>query len=613
MFAESARCEASFFNLCGIRIYKAVLMEGSESMELVRTPRRRYRNSRIRLWLIAVVCALLITSGYASYLYWEKYHPNGNHINPGFDALKKPIFYQGLMMDLPALGEQEGLMLPLPVIQKWIDPTIVYEEKTESIIITTEDKVVYMKTDQLTALMNDKPFSLRFPVHKEGENIYLPIEPLRVYYNMELRESEETSAVILVKEGDVLQWGKVLPDPERPEETIPMRQNASIKAPILVDLQAGDEMMIWNENNGYYEVQLENGYMGFVDKADITLDHLEQVPVAKEQQAYVPWKPIGGKINLTWEQVFNKNPDTGDIGDMPGLNVISPTWFHLTDGEGNMDNKADAAYVRWAQSRGYQVWALFSNGFNPDWTTEALAAYEKRTKIIKQLLGYAQMYHLQGINIDFENVYIQDKANLTQFVKELTPLAHEQGLVVSIDVTIRGGSEMWSLFYDRHELGKIVDYMMVMTYDEHWATSPKAGSVASLPWVEKGIVDIMREDNVPASKLVLGVPYYTRIWTEQVTDGKTSVSSKAVFMEVIQRIIKEMKLTPVYSEQTGQHYVEYKEGKDLKKIWIEDETSMKARIELVKKYDLAGVASWRRGYELPAIWDVVKSALEKRP
>jgi spore germination protein YaaH len=155
--------------------------------------------------------------------------------------------------------------------------------------------------------------------------------------------------------------------------------------------------------------------------------------------------------------------------------------------------------------------------------------------------------------------------------------------------------------------------MMVMAYDEHWASSPVAGSVSSLPWVEKSIVQIMKEDKVPPDKLVLSVPFYTRIWTEQVKDGKTSVTSRAVFMDTARKLVKEKNLTPVFLPEIGQYYVEYKDGDQLIKVWLEDEVSMKARVELVRKYNLAGVASWRRGYEVPEIWDVIKKTLEAKP
>lgn len=570
-------------------------------------PRRRSR-------MAARLFGLLVFAGIAAlfaYYWFLTYYPNSEHVQPDYGGVQKPIFFRGELLKEGAMGEKDSLKLPLDLIKENVDSSIIYENASDSVIITTADKVVRMKTNVLTAMVNEKPLELKFPIVKQGNDLYLPIEPVKQYYGLDITESEETGNVIVRLQGDHVQWGKT--ETASRSGTVAMRKDPGIKSPILADLPAGEEVAILSEHDGWYAVQRKNGVTGFVRKKEIVLDRVETIPVSPAPSAYVPWKPIGGKINMTWEQVTTKNPDTSKIDPMPGLNVISPTWFELLDGEGNLKNLADSAYVKWAQSQGYQVWALFSNGFDPQNTTAALSTYDKRIKIIKQLLAYAQMYKLQGINIDFENVNLKDKPNLTQFVREMTPLLHEQGLVVSIDVTTKSTSENWSMFYDRPALSQTVDYMMVMAYDEHYASSPVAGSVSSLPWVEKGIVQFLNEEKVPASKLVLGVPYYTRIWTEQTKNGKKEVSSRAVFMETITKLIKDKGLKPVYSAETGQNYVEYTEDGKLNRIWIEDETSIKARIELVKKYDLAGVASWRRGYETPNIWETIKQTMEKRP
>jgi spore germination protein YaaH len=584
--------------------------------ETVLTPRQKPLKTRARIWVLWIVlCLLSATSGFFVHFYVEQHRPNMAHTEPDFKGLSKPIFYNGEMIELSAIGNGESLKLPFSLVKELIDPSLLYEEHTESIIVTTKDKVVKLNTDRLTALMNEQPFDLRFPVEKVEGKLYLPIEPLKQLYGIELRESENPGTVMLFKDGDILQWGKVLTDSEQHDEPLAIRAAASIKAPIIADLSSEEEVMIWEESSGWYRIQLANGVIGFADKNRVALERVEVISTNREKHnAFVPWKPLGGKINLTWEHVLkHRSTDTNKIDEMPGLNVISPTWFHLMGGEGSIESLADPAYVKWAHERGYQVWALFSNSFKPEWTSEALSSYDTRMNMIKQLVAYAEMYDLQGINIDFENVYLKDGPLLTQFVRELVPFMHEQGLVVSIDVTIRGGSEMWSLFYDREQLGQLVDYMMVMTYDEHWASSPKSGSVASLPWVEKGIVDIIKKDHVPSSKLLLGVPYYTRIWTEESKDGKTAVTSKAVSMDGVQRWIRDRKLTPVYLEEEKQHYVEYVEGDSKYRIWIEDETSMRSRIQLVHKYDLAGVASWRRGFEQPPIWNVINEELKRRP
>ena len=320
--------------------------------------------------------------------------------------------------------------------------------------------------------------------------------------------------MLLFREGDVLQWAVI--EPADPASGVAaLRRAADRKSPILADLDREERVLILDDAGGWYRAQTVDGWIGYVEKQEAKLAEPEVIRIDRKEEKYIPWKPVGGKINLTWEQVVSRNPDTSAIGDMPGLYVVSPTWFYLADDDGTVGNKASHSYVNWAHERGYQVWALFSNDFNPDRTRAVLSDYDKRLNVIRQLLHYAETYRLQGINIDFENVYMEDKEKLTQFVRELTPYLHEQGLVVSIDVTIRGGSPMWSLFLDRKALGETVDYMAVMTYDQHWASSPVAGSVAELGWTEKGIADIIREDEVPPSKLLLGVPFYTYIWTEE--------------------------------------------------------------------------------------------------
>lgn len=554
--------------------------------------------------LISALCLGMFAAGAGTFLI-QQLAPNRTHVEPDFHELTKPIFYEGNYYKSSAIGEKEGLKLPLDFVQKWIDPTIIYEKSSDSVIITTKDKVMRMKTTELSALMNEKPISLSFPVEKKEDTMYLPVEPLKQLYAFEIRESTKSGAILLFKQGDVIKWGN-----HTGKKETQLRTEATIKAPIVATIAVNEQVMITGLEEDWYKVQLESGPIGFVRKSEITEDHDETIPLQEQSvSTYVPWKPITGKLNMTWEHVITKNPDTSKIDEMPGLQVISPTWFSVADSEGRISNLADASYVKWAHDRNYQVWALFSNGFDADRTTKVLANYDLRMKMIKQLLGFAQTYKLQGINIDFENVYLKDKENLVQFVREMTPFMHEQGLSVSIDVTPKSTNEMWSVFYDRPALAEVVDYMMLMAYDEYWATSPKSGSVSSLPWVERSVTALLTTDKIPPSKLVLGVPFYTRQWTEETKNGKLTATSKTLTMEAAQTIIKDKKLTPTFLADTGQNYVEYKDGSKLIRIWLEDEVSIKARLALVDKYNLAGVATWRRGFEKPAIWDVLKDNL----
>ena len=318
-----------------------------------------------------------------------------------------------------------------------------------------------------------------------------------------------------------------------------------------------------------------------------------------------PFQPTG-KISLVWDHVLGEPADLAQEEKIPGLTVISPTWFAVTDNRGAVASKADWKYVQDAHDKGYKVWPLISNSFDPDMTKEFLADETAQDRTVRQLLLFTALYDLDGINIDFENVYDDDKDRLTAFVAKLADRLREQRVVVSIDATVPSGVPMWSNCYDRAALGKLVDYFMVMTYDEHWRTSPVAGSVASIGWVEQGIVKTLQ--SVPKEKLLMGVPFYTREWRESDNER---VRSSTMWMADVENRVARYNLKPQWLPAAGQHYIEYGDGDYRYKVWIEDEKSLSLKAELAKKYDLAGVAAWRKGFEKPVIWDAVHVALGK--
>ncbi|HZG86522.1 glycosyl hydrolase family 18 protein [Paenibacillus sp.] len=569
--------------------------------------RRRGRGWITFLWLTALIALLASAAVYGV----RNYVPSDTRIIPDYGT-EQPVFYGGVLLEGRAIGSGEAMKLPLPLLAELVDPSIAFEESSQSVIMTTNGRVVRLVSDQLTAWANDKPFQLRFPAERLDDVVYVPIAPLADLYGLQVVEAPDTGIVTLRLPGDVLTYA-ALPEAADESEAAPaaVREKPSIKAGIMDELRTGERAVVWGEESGWYRIQTDRGHVGYVDKRLVVWSGAETVVDASvpAPAPHVPERPIGEKIVLTWEQVYAKAPDPSTFDPMPGLNVVSPTWFHLLDEEGSLENRADRNYVRWAHERGYQVWALFSNSFDPDMTSEALSTYDRRMTMARQLVAWAQLYELDGINVDFENVYVKDGPKLTQFMRELTPLLHEAGLTVSIDVTFPGGSDTWSKFLDRKALGGIVDYMMVMAYDEHWASSPVAGSVASLPWVEAGVRSIIEQHGVPAEKLVLGIPFYARQWTETTENGKTKVTSKALGMDTVAELIRSKGLTPKLDAATGQNYVEYKEDGAVRKIWLEDETSVRARAALVRELGLAGVASWSRNFASADIWETLRSAL----
>lgn len=570
-------------------------------------PRRRRPGGLFRMLLRLSFFFLLGVVLFGAY--WL-FIPNTKMEKPAYDTAH-PIIVAGKLASGGAIIEGETIKLPLSVLKEsaGLGNDIWYEEATGSIVLTNAHQVLRLKTDLLTATLNSKPYELREAAEVQDDEVYLPVTPLAELYGLHVEAGDGTGVVTVIPSGKSVQRATTTDDTA-------LRSSPTIRATIYEKLQADAEVRIWEnaDNPEWYTVQAQSGTVGYLPKDKLSLTEIEQVKGPSEKTPFIAWKVMGSKINLTWEGVYAKKTDVTTLGALNGVNVVSPTWFELIDGTGKIRSKADKAYVDWAVKRKTQVWALFSNGFEPERTTQALATAQTRFNMIQQLVAYAQIYRLQGINIDFENVETSDRANLVQFVRELTPILHEQGLVVSIDVTPKSNSEMWSAFLDRSALAESVDFMMLMAYDEHWASSPTAGSVASLPWTESSLLRLLEEDQVPPAKLILGMPLYARIWTEaKQADGTTKVSSKALGMQAVEQLIAERKLKPVFDGQTGQNYVEFTEEGAKKRIWIEDEVSMQSRVALVKKYGLAGVATWQRSFQNEEIWGVIDQALQQKP
>lgn len=568
--------------------------------ELYQRKKRRRRKIKWFFGLILVIAGL----------YWAQsvWLPNREHVDPEWlGRVDKPIFADGQLMDGTGIGSGDSLKLPLPVIQQIIDPTIRYEEDTKSVILTTPQKLVLLKADDKIAKINNKPKELRFAPEEKDGVLYLPSHLLQELYGAEVQEDADSGAVLLYRAGEKILPAVIDSGSSKKDRTVPLRTGPSIHQPILADMPEETALRILETpDDKWYYVQLHNGYTGYVQKKDVAVGEERSIPELKLELSAAKQKWQSITVNMTWEAVYQVAPKPSSIGKLPGVNVVSPTWFSLVDGKGNVQSKADSAYVKWAHAQGMQVWGLFSNSFDPDLTTKALSSFENRLTTILQMLHYAKLYDLDGINIDYENVYTKDGENLTQFMRELRPLAEEQGLIVSIDVTPKSNSEMWSAFLDRRALAEVVDYLVLMAYDEHWAASPVAGSVASLPWVRSSVTRILEEDDVPPSKLILGIPLYTRVWTETVKDGKTEVKSKAIGMDKAQQIIAEKQLKPRFSEETEQNYVEYKDQEGLHRIWLEDAESLKRRVEVAKSMKLAGIATWTRAFASDEAWEVLR-------
>lgn len=560
--------------------------------------------------MLAAVLALGATAGVLAYRYFVP----SNAMASAFEEDELHLVLQGEVDSSPNRPKIVGgeIMLPFETVKRYIDSNIYWDEALKKVTVTTGQKVIRMKTDSLEAVVNNKPLNLKIPVTTLDGVVYMPIEFLKGFYNIEIEHNQISNTVII----DFTTWERQLAEVAKPvHKRAVIRKAPNIKAPILrkFDVTSADprelSLIVLESGEKWYKVRAVDGTIGYMEKKYILLKEQAAKKIEPEETSTTLWKPEKGKINLVWEMLYSKT-DTSKREKTPGVDVISPTWFQLQNETGKLVNYADAKYVEWAHANGMKVWALLKNdGIPAETTGKFLRSTDARDNLIRELLAYSSLYKLDGINIDLENIRVADRDALTQFVREITPLLKEQGLVVSMDVGVPDGSDNWSLCYDRKALSAVVDYLVVMTYDQFWTGSPKAGSVAQAAWVEKYLAKSL--ETIPKEKLLLGIPAYTRIWEEKPDkDGKIKVTSKTVSMGVALKNARDNGATVVWDEVSGQFYTEYKKGDSTFKIWLEDDNSINIKASLVQKYDIAGAGLWSRNDADKSVYAVLEKALK---
>lgn len=363
--------------------------------------------------------------------------------------------------------------------------------------------------------------------------------------------------------------------------TAPVHVKALSSSAKMATVTRGDEYPIVSVAKYHYQVQLLGGKKGWIRKS--------YVSVRKANRYVAGWNYLGSTDQFI------------EASGHAALDVVMPRWYRLK-AEGLVALSPDKRYVDWAHSKGKKVWAMLGNGFDIELTDRILSSRANRVEVVAKIKASLLANGIDGINVDFENMKMENRGHFVAFIRELKAALSGSGKLVSVDVTRENPDPNWSGSYDRAGLGKAADYVIMMGYDEYYEGRGEAGSVSSLPWVEEGLRLLLKD--VPAHKVILGVPFYTREWTVPAAGGKAV--AKDVFMKDTGLWISGRGLTKVWDSAAGQYYAEYSDSAGRHRLWVEDKTSMAARWSLVKKYAIAGVSAWAIGQESPDIWDVFK-------
>jgi spore germination protein YaaH len=513
-----------------------------------------------------------------------------------------PIYFEGKRLSEGGYIVNQTPYVPLSVAKK-IGETdkLVFDENEKKMLIDLSRQNIRMADKETTDFVKKYGGTVYIPLKTFDGTLCVPMDVSGQFVKLHAYISDGTIRINRADSTD-----KAARVTERDAKLVPNLSSKVKQNPIK--LNSGDIVYILGETDNYYRVETQDALTGYVMKAHVETmdDSMSAVDFyAPKKNKYLRSKE---KINLVWQYASATTPAPPEKKE-EGIDILAPTWFHLiVEGNGAVENTGDLSYTRSSHEKGYLVWATITNNMSTKGSTAYTSTVFNNSALLNrsvaQYLFYSCLYDVDGINIDYEQVADKDAAGLTAFTALLRQYTERQGLNLSIDTLI---PKPWTIEYDRDALAEHVDYIAVMTYDEHYSSSPTAGSVASMPWVEEAIIETLKE--VPREKILLGVPLYTRVWV--VDNSGKVIRNPAASMGYIQDLIVNMNLTPVWLDREKQYFISYPNGEYTDKIWVEDMRSVANRLALVQKYDLAGSACWEYRWSMPDIWQVFSDMLKQ--
>jgi len=590
-------------------------------MTLTRRKRRQREQARRLIPILGAMLLIILIAAAVCIAYLvEKYSPSEERMD------LKEYFSVEAEDEVAIILEDELTDLKGKMVdgEVYVDTDILYEYLNSRFYWDAHENLLLYTTptELITAEVGSKDYTVAktkyteeyVPVKVDGDTAYVALEYIRKYTAMEFQVmTDAVNRVHIATEFEAVDTVAVKKDSH-------VRYRAGIKSPILTDVTKGEVLYVLPEEEEiekWTKVRTANGFIGYIrDKflgetgRETRISNYAEPTYSSLKKDYT--------INMAWHQVTNQeanNQVLEAIADTKGLTTISPTWFFLKDNEGNIESLANHTYVNYCHQNGIEVWALVEDIKYKDVITnyEIFSRTSSRQRLVSNLIAKAIEYDLDGINLDCEYINAETGKAYVQFIRELSIMCRLNGIVLSVDNYVPGGH---NAHYNRKEQGIVADYVIIMGYDEHYAGSEEAGSVASIGYVRSGIENTLKE--VPAEKVINAVPFYTRLWEERPkTDAELAaedenspyvpyvLTSKAYGMNAARSVLKNNGVEPIWDEESGQYYAEYTVGETVYKMWLEEEESIALKAALIKEYKLAGISAWKLGFERQEIWDVI--------
>lgn len=485
--------------------------------------------------------------------------------------------------------------LSLSDMQNFFDKYIYIDEKYGKVISTYNSNIVTLDINNGQMQLNDGNVSVVQTPLKVDDVLYIPFSQMEEAYDATCTYISETDTVIIDTEDRDKTFATLAKDTNLKSRTRNLSRT-------IAKLEENEEVMIVEQDDDWSEVRTSKGKIGYIENSAI--GEKKEIP-AKVKTAE---NNETEKVNMFWDYFYSEEslPDrTGESYE--GVNVVSPSFFVL-DSTGaireSIGSKGDA-YINWAHGNGYEVWAMFSNDSLQQLTSQILNDYEARENLILNIVQKVKQYNLDGINIDFENMYMDDADVFSRFIIELEPRLKILGKTLSVDVTAPDGAESWSMCYDRNVIGDVADYIVFMAYDQYGEASTEPGTTSGYEWVKVNLDKFVETEEIEPEKIILGLPFYTRVWTTQ--NGEL-VRTDVVAMKNVDGNIP-TGVEKIWDEVTRQNYIKYDSNGYTREMWIEDIESYKEKLLLINEYSLGGVANWCKDMETTEIWSVINENL----
>ncbi len=551
--------------------------------------RKKKKKKPSPVFLVAILIILVGIAGVAAHMI-NRYIPSREPMDL-YEYYGYPQEGEAAIVIGSSILEERGVLagenayIPLDVVNTYLNARYYWDEDNQQIIYASPSAVQYFPASAEAGT----------EVWQKDGSVFLSLPFVRMFTDLDSYVYQDPDRIAIRNRFEDV---TVVTSQKRTS----IRQLGGIKSKILTDVPMGVDLTLLEELDNWYKVASDDGYIGYVQKKDVSIPAQITLERADTIEDYT-YLTMDVPVNMVWHnmEVVEANAYFQDMTQsMTGVNVISPTWFFAADTNGNLTNISSADYVQAAHAKGLKVWALVNNFHTQDLSTyELLRHTASRQNLISQLIQGVLAVGADGVNVDFEYLSEDAGPHFLEFLRELSIECHRNNLVLSVDNPV---PEDFSSHYDRAEQGKIVDYIIIMGYDEHYLGSD-AGSVASLPWVEQGIIDTIAE--VPAARVINAVPFYTRVW--KTLSG--TLSSEAVSMPRSYEIVQENNVNTYWDNVVSQNVAVYEKDGASCQIWLEDASSIAEKVRLIPKYGLAGVAAWRLGLEDNAIWQVITDNL----